>query len=198
MNIESNENAPSTPRLALAGVVLAALFCVLLYDSVFKLFPLGLNIPLYLASFYVMLGVVFGKKLLAGFRHTAVHLAFVALLSCTFVLFNDLFLLTVNAVLIVLLVGEQVLLCLHKTHSSPYSLRMLGDSLTLWLALPICGIRGSFTQYRGSKSKFAGVLVGVAVTIPVLFAVVPLLISGDAVFNQYFMQLFGTSGGATW
>lgn len=191
MNIKSNENVLSTPRLALACAVLAVLFCVLLYDSVFRLIPLGLNIPLYLVSFYAMLGIVFGKKLLTGMGHTALHLIFIALLSCTFVLFNDPLLLTINAILIVLLTGEQVLLSLNKTDHTPYSMRMIGDSLALWFALPLCGVRGAFSQYQSSKSKFSGVLIGVAIAIPVLFVIVPLLMSGDAVFHQFFMELFG-------
>lgn len=191
MNIETNQNTISTPRLAAAGAVLAALFCVLLYDSVFKLIPLGLNVPLYLLSFYVMLGAAFGRRLLAGLKRTAVHLAFIILLSLTFVLFNDPVLLTINAVLIILLTGEQVLLCLDKNRGGPYSMQMVGDSLAMWFGMPFGGLRGSFAQYKGSKNRFTGILIGVAVTIPVLLAVIPLLLSGDAVFNKFFLEVFG-------
>lgn len=191
MNIQTDQHTLNPPRLALACALLAGLFCVLLYDNVFKLVPLGLNVPLYLVAFYAMLGVIFQKALLAGLRHTVLHLAFIAALCCTFVLTNNALLLTINAILIILLVGEQVLLCLNKAASTPYSLRMIGDSLCLWFALPLKGVRGAFAQYKGSKNRFTGVLIGVAVTIPVLFAVIPLLMSGDAVFNQIFVELFG-------
>ncbi len=191
MNIQTDQHVQNPSRLALVCALLAALYCVLLYDNVFKLIPLGINVPLYLAAFYAMLGVIFQKTLLAGLKRTVLHLAFIAALCCTFVLTNNPLLLTLNAILIILLVGEQTLLCMDKTSAAPYSLRMIGDSLYLWFAMPIGGVRGAFAQYKGSKNRFTGILIGVAITIPVLFAVIPLLMSGDAVFNQIFSELFG-------
>ena len=119
MNTESRHTDISTPRLALAGIVLAVLFCFLLYDNLFGLIPLGLNVPLYLAVFYLMLGVVFGKRFLSGLRRTSFHLVFIALLSVTFVLFNNPVLLTINAVLILLLAGEQVMLGMGQALCNP-------------------------------------------------------------------------------
>ena len=54
-------NKISTPRMALASLLPALSFCILLYDNVFKLIPLGLNVPLYLAIYNIK-DLVTGSK----------------------------------------------------------------------------------------------------------------------------------------
>lgn len=192
MNIESTQAGVRTPRLALAGAVLAILFCILLYDNLAGLISPGLNIPLYLAAFYLCLGMLFGKRFWQGCRRTVFHLVFTALLAVTFLLFNNPVLLTINAILIVLLTGEQVMLCMSHALYDPYSVLFVGDSLALWFSFSFGGIKNAFSQYRsGGKGRFTGILIGIAVTIPVLLAVIPLLLSGDAVFSKFFADLFG-------
>ncbi|MBC5649512.1 DUF4153 domain-containing protein [Christensenella tenuis] len=192
MNTESTQTAIRTPRLALAGAVLAVLFCILLYDNLAGLIPLGLNVPLYLTAFYLLLGVAFGKRFRVGCARTVFHLACIFLLSITFVLFNNPVLLAINAILIILLAGEQVMLSLNQTLYDPYSIFFAGDSLALWFSFSFGGIKNAFVQYRSSgKGRLTGILIGIAVTIPVLLAVIPLLLSGDAVFHKFFTDLFG-------
>ena len=185
-------NKISTPRMALASLLPALSFCILLYDNVFKLIPLGLNVPLYLAVFYLALSLALGKRFVSGLKSTLTHLALVILLCIPFVLISNPLLLTVSALLIILLVGEQAMLCMKKTLYEPYSIAFIGDSLTFWFSFSFGGAKGAFTQYKnGGKSRFSGVLIGLAVTIPVLLAVIPLLMSGDAVFERIFRKAFG-------
>lgn len=184
--------AMHTPRLALAGAVPAVLFCILLYDNLAGLIPLGLNVPLYLAAFYLLLGAAFGNRFWAGCARTVFHLVCIFLLSITFVLFNNPVLLTVNVILIVLLAGEQIMLSLNQTLYDPCTIFFIGDSLALWFSFPFGGIKGAFIQYRsGNAERLTGILIGIAVTVPVLLAVIPLLLSGDAVFHKFFTGLFG-------
>ena len=182
----------SAPRLAAASVLLALSFCILLYDSLFKLIPLGLNVPLYLAAFYLSLGIALGKRFTSGLKPTVLHLALITLLCIPFVLISNPLLLTLSAILIILLVGEQVMLSMKKALHDPYSFCFVGDSLALWFTFSFGGVKGAFAQYKsGGKSRFTGILIGLAVTIPVLLAVIPLLMSGDAVFDKAFRDLFG-------
>ncbi|MEA5003161.1 MAG: DUF4173 domain-containing protein, partial [Christensenella sp.] len=192
MLTEERTSQISAPRLAGAGALLAISFCILLYDNLFKLIPLGLNVPLYLVIFYLSLGLALGKQFVCGLRSTVVHLISIALLCIPFVLTSNPLLLTINAILILLFAAEQAMLCMKKTLYDPYSVRFIGDSLTGLFTFSFGGVGGAFTTYKnGGKNRFVGIFIGVAVTIPVLLAVIPLLLSGDAVFNKFFMDAFG-------
>ncbi len=103
---------------------------MLLYDTLFKLIPLGLNVPLYLVIFYAALLLTLGKHITSNPKSTLVHLALIALLCIPFVLLSNPLLLTINAFLILLLLCEQVMLCMKKTLYDRYSIHFVGDSLT--------------------------------------------------------------------
>ena len=189
----TNQNNISTLKLLLAGVVPALLFCILFYDNLFHLKPFGLNVPLSLAAFYLLMAAAFGKKFFRLLVRAPFHSVYAVLLSITFVLFNDPVLLSINACLIILLVGEQIMLGTGQALYAPYSVHMVGDSLSCWFSLSFGGIGGAFRQYRNENgSRFSGILIGITIAVPILFAVIPLLLSGDAVFAHFFTAAFGS------
>ena len=163
----TNQNNISTLKLLLAGVVPALLFCILFYDNLFHLKPFGLNVPLSLAAFYLLMAAAFGKKFFRLLVRAPFHSVYAVLLSITFVLFNDPVLLSINACLIILLVGEQIMLGTGQALYAPYSVHMVGDSLSCWFSLSFGGIGGAFRQYRNENgSRFSGILIGITIAVP--------------------------------
>ncbi len=184
-----------TPRLAVSGAILAILFCVLLFDNVFKLVPLGINAPLCVAAFYLLLCFTLGKQFTAKIRRFPLHLIFSALLSVTFVLYNNMILLTISAILIILLLGEQIMLCTDHALYSPDSPAFIGDSLTLWFGFSFGGVKGALAQYKddgNGKKRPAGIVLGIVAAALILLIVLPLLLSADEAFAQILSHLFGT------
>ncbi len=180
-----------THRLILAAALAAILFDLLLYDSVFRLIPFGINLPIAVAAFYAGVFWALGKPL--PLRRYPFHVALTLLLSLTFPLYNNPILLTLNALFILLLLGEQIMLTVGHAKQDPWSVCFIGDSLSCWFLGSFGGIKGAFSQY-GSNRKGRGLrnlLIGAAITVPVAIIVLCLLLSADITFQNLFQQLFG-------
>lgn len=180
-----------TRRLLVASVVLAVLFDILIYPSVFKLKPFGINAPLYLLAFYAVMAITLKGRL--QLKRHPLHLLFAAALSLAFPLYNNTLLLVLGAILILLLVGEHMMLAIQCNFHAPYGISFIGDSLTYWFAYSFGGVKDAFTQYGQGKQKngFKGILLGIAITLPVAIIILWLLLSADAGFNKLMVDLFG-------
>lgn len=100
-------------NLLVFAVCISIAFLVLLYGSVFKGIPMGINVLLFIAVCYGCCWPLFLKKIFAyALRQSAFQTAAVVLLGVTYLLYNNPLLLVINGFLIVLLVGAQIRLML--------------------------------------------------------------------------------------
>lgn len=170
----------------------AAAFLILLYGSVFKGIPMGINVALFIAVCYCSMAAVFGKRFLSVLKDSIFTTAAVVLLGITFLLYNNLILLTINGFLIVMLVGAQYRYMLKREKPALFSFKFIKDANVVWFGYTFGGIGGAF-QSAGrdrKQSNLKGVVIGVAVTIPVLAAVIALLMSADLAFSDIMQNVF--------
>lgn len=190
-HVESDKASISTIRLFLCCLILALLVNVLLYPSVFEWKPFGINAPIYLICFYLIMSIA----LWPNFRlfSCPIHMIFTLLFSICFVFITNGFLLFLCAVGIVLLLGEQIMLSLHQARYPKDSIYLIGDSMIFWFGYPFMGMGKALSSYfvSGNAKKTRGVLIGILITLPVALIILLLLGSADAVYQQFLQNLFG-------
>jgi hypothetical protein len=186
------EGRAGTKGLVIFSGTVTAAFLILLYGSVFKGIPMGMNVPVFVAVLYASMMVSFPKRFWVVIRQSLFQTAAVVLLSIAFMLFNNLILLSINGFLIAVLVGAQYRCLLTGKAEALFSEKAVGDAGIVWLGYTFAGIRGASRTIGNTKKgkNMAGVLIGVAITIPVLAAVVALLMSADAAFSKMLEEAF--------
>ncbi len=177
-------------QLLFAAVITAA-FLVLLYGSAFKGIPMGINILLFIAVCYGSMLACF-DTFRTVLRESVFQTIAVVLLGITFVLYNNLILLTINAFLIIMIVGAQYRFMLKLQKDPLYSVEIIRDACVVWFGYSFAGLPGAFKAMGNGKSSggVKGVVIGVAIAIPVIAAVLALLVSADAAFSQILKSTF--------
>jgi hypothetical protein len=171
--------------LLFSGGITAA-FLVLLYGSVFKGIPMGVGVLIFIGVLYACMLAAFKSRFLYALRTSLFQTAAVVLLGLTFMLFNNLILLSINGFLIAVLTGAQIRYMLTGQKESLFSVQAVGDAGVVWMGYTFAGMKGAFSEI-GQKRKgrsMTGVLIGIGITIPVLAVVVALLMSADAAFSK--------------
>jgi hypothetical protein len=191
--VAANEiNKTEQKNMLVFSVVAAAAFLILLYGSVFKGIPMGINVLVFTAVCYLSMAAVFHKRFLSVLRESVFTTAAVMLLGVTFLLFNNLILLTINGFLIVMLVGAQYRYMLKRQKNALFSFDFVKDANVVWFGYTFGGMGGAFksTGQDKKQSNLKGAVIGVAVTIPVLAAVIALLMSADLAFSDIMQNVF--------
>lgn len=189
--METNtQKADSRSQLLFAAAITAA-FLVLLYGSIFKGIPMGINVLLFIAVCYGSMLACF-DAFHTVLRESVFQTVTVVLLGITFVLYNNLVLLTINAFLIIMIVGAQYRFMLKLQKDPLYSLETIRDACVVWFGYSFAGLPGAFKSMGNSKqsSNVKGVIIGIAIAIPVIAAVLALLVSADAAFSQMLKNTF--------
>ncbi len=191
-NQELEINKTEQKNMLVFAVITAAAFLVLLYGSVFKGIPMGINVVLFIAVCYIGMAAVLGKRFLSALKETIFTTSAVVLLGITFILYNNLILLSINGFLIVMLVGAQYRYMLKRKKNDLYSLGFIRDANVVWFGYTFGGMGGAFkTTGRDKKQgSVKGLVIGIAVTIPVLAAVIALLMSADLAFSDIMQNIF--------
>lgn len=192
MNMETNRqnNAEVKNQLLFAGIT-AASFLVLLYGSIFKGIPMGINVLLFIGVCYGCM-LAFFDIFRVVLKESVFQTVTVILLGSTFLLYNNLILLTINAFLIIMIVGGQYRFMLRMQKDPLFSTKLIRDACVVWFGYTFAGLPGAFkTMGRDKKSSGVnGVIIGIAIAIPVLAAVLALLISADIAFSEMFKNAF--------
>ena len=185
-------NKTEQKNMLVFAVVTAAAFLVLLYGSVLKGIPMGINVLLFIVVCYLSMAAVFRKRFLSVLKESLFTTAAVVLLGVTFLLYNNLILLTINGFLIVMLTGAQYRYMLKRDKTALYSFGIIKDANVVWFGYTFGGIGGAFQSAGRDKkqSNVKGVVIGVAITIPVLAAVIALLMSADLAFSDIMQNIF--------
>lgn len=181
----------STISLFICCFILAILFNILLYPSVFEYKPFGINAPIYLLCFYIVMSVALRPNFRL-FSHPF-HLIFALLLSICYVFITNGFLLFFCAIGIVFLVGEQMMLSLHQARYPMDSICFIGDSMIFWFGYPFMGMGKAIQAYftSGNAKKTKGALIGMVIALPIALIILLLLSSADAVYQNFLQNIFG-------
>lgn len=185
-------NKTEQKNMLIFAAVTAVAFLVLLYGSVFKGIPMGINVLLFIVVCYLSMAVVFRKRFLSVLKESIFTTAAVVLLGIAFLLYNNLVLLTINGFLIIMLTGAQYRYMLKRDKNALYSFGFIKDANVIWFGYTFGGIGGAFKSTGRDKKQNSvkGLVIGIAVTIPVLAAVIALLMSADLAFSDMMQNIF--------
>ena len=201
---ETMQNGVATPAGAQREVRRSHAICALLAAAVaafsvwgwfFGGAPFGINILVCLVAAYVC--VVAGLRGRLQLRRASVWLlgAAAILLAASFAWISNSFLLFLNFVALLAVLGMQIPLMGAGYVSEPFTIGFLREICYTLFIRPFHKIGSFFGALFGSgKGGGSGALIGVAIAIPVLAVLVALLYSADAVFAGIVDSLFAFNG----
>lgn len=184
----NKENKPV--KTLVFATILALLGTILLYDCFFKHAPLGANVPLLFVLFYAALLLLFGGQcnLLRHQNYLLLLLGFG--FSTTFMLYNNGFLLFLNALALLFIVPLQINLMLGLEAASPYTVSSAKDICFTVFVRPFHRIGKAFSPEKNERKAFFPILMAALILIPVLGILLYLLSSADQVFSQLLGRVF--------
>ncbi|MEI6100303.1 MAG: DUF4173 domain-containing protein [Eubacteriales bacterium] len=191
MNIQTHRQDNADKNQLLFAAISVASFLVLLYGSIFKGIPMGINVLLFIGVCYGCM-VAFFDVFLVVLKESIFQTVVVILLGSTFLMYNNLILLTINAFLIFMIVGAQFRFMIRMQKDPLFSAKIVRDACVVWFGYSLAGIPGAF-KTLGQEKKLSGVkglIIGIAVAIPLLAAVLALLVSADIAFSEMFKNIF--------
>lgn len=188
------KNDQSVIRAILASLLVAVLSALMMWGCLFDGKALGLNVPISVAVFYASLFTALKGKTDLRACQNWLMLPIIAALSASFAIYNNSLLLFFAFTAIAVLTAAQVSLMTGLWASDPYSFSFSKEICTAIFIRPFHKI-GDFYKTAasslGSRSKrAAGILIGIAVAIPVLVALTLLLMSADSVFDRMVKKIF--------
>lgn len=185
----------NTRRSVILSAIFAALSALLLWGWFFDGKALGLNVPIAVALFYAaILFSVRGQGCSLTRGHNWLLLLLNAAFCATFALYNNSWLLFLNALAILTLTALQICLMLDLCTYSDFK-NLAYDVFHGIFVRPFSRIGGAYKEVFSSKKGehrrvLPGVLLGLAIALPIAALLVLLLSSADAVFSKMLSQLF--------
>ena len=179
---------------AAAAAVFGVLFTALMFQTIFKFKPFGVNVPITTAVLYAVLFVAYKGR--ADFKRGAnwVLLPIIALFAFSFMIYNNGLILFLNMVMLIGLTGMQI--CLMTGKEFP---RIFGSGFVKSVGMqvfvrPFAKMGALFKSiFSGGNAKSkrvaGGILIGIAVCIPVAVILLLLLTSADMIFNKMVTDL---------
>ncbi len=185
--IIKRELAPA--RFAICAAAFAALFAALMFESLFRFKPLGINVPLSVLFMYASVFIAFGKKLDLRNKNNFALLPFIALHSLTFMFFNNGLLLFFNALALIALGCVQICLMTGMEAPEIFGGAFLKNIFTQLFYRPFSRIGALFASVFSSgdarrKRAVGGVLIGIAAGLPIIVIMLLLLTSADMIFGK--------------
>ncbi|MGI6733640.1 MAG: DUF4153 domain-containing protein [Anaerovoracaceae bacterium] len=172
------------------GFAIAMLVCGFLYWNLIRFDTLGAGVSLF-AAVLCVLTVVYLQK--SGIRPTKASLAYlgvVALSAVNFILFDNMELKGLNFLFLTLAFVYWIAVITGRRLEGRLSVSIIGDVVNQLLLVPFynfgCGLLG-IKERTGGNRRSKGVLnalLGILISIPVLFIVVSLLMNADAAFEH--------------
>lgn len=193
-NLSESENTIKSSALLICSIILG-----ILYDVLFFRKSLGISFLLFVLFFYLgFLWILHHKiefKLSFGWFLTVPILT----LSSTYFLFSNRIFLSINFLLVPLLIIAQTLLITKQNRYPWFDVRFLDDivngiftrtfSYFVQFFTTIFGLL-NFIKNDNKRNTTKKILIGLAISIPLLLIIVPLLTSADMVFNNYLENIF--------
>ena len=127
------EKGSETKGVLIFAGVTAAAFLVLMYGSLFKGIPMGLNVLLFIAIMYASMLASFSGRFWRAMRGSFFQTGTVVLLGVSVFTVNNLILLSINGFLIAVLVGAQYRFMLTGRKDALFSQETVGDASVVWL-----------------------------------------------------------------
>lgn len=175
--------------LALASLLsLAGTF--LFYDCLWKGAPLGANVPLFFVLFYAALCVLCCGKMNLLRHHNYLLLLLGFGFSLTFALYNNAFLLFLNALALLFCTLLQINLMLELETFPPFSLGSLSNVFFSLFVRPFHRIGKALSPEKNQRKALFPVLMAILILIPVLGLLLSLLASADQVFAELLGRIF--------
>ncbi len=187
------EDHPRYYRSLAAAFIFSLMVNVLMYGFL-KGAGLGINVPITVLMFYIARCLSMPSFDLRRGGNW-VLIPFIILFSCSFLIYNNGFLLFLNLIGLIAVSGIQLALasgyCDIKRNGSIFR-----EAIHNIFAKPFCGIaaffRGIFKKRSEGKDRTAmiGIVVGISAALAVTIPVVALLASADSVFSDFTERIF--------
>ncbi len=175
--------------LALASA-LALIGTFLCYDCLFQGAPLGANVPFFFLLFYAAVFFLFRQKANLLRHQNFLLLALSFAFSLTFALYNNAFLLFLNACALFCCTALQLNLMLGLETFLPYSAGSLQNIFYTLFVRPFHKIGRALSPEKGERKAFLPILLAILTLIPILGLLLALLASADQVFSQILGRIF--------
>lgn len=181
-------NTKTEKRFTVCSAAFGAVFTALMFESLFKWKPLGINVFLMVVCVYASL--LFAQKGKLDLKREKNYLLFIpiAFLSAAFAFFNNGLILFLDAVMLIALMSCHISLmsgrCFKNTFGRNF-VRTVGRQ-TFYTPFSRIGkhYRSVFSGDVGRKKLVGGILIGIAVCIPLIIILLLLLTSADMIFEK--------------
>lgn len=156
----------------------------------------GIGVPAFIIAFYAsVFWYLSGRP--GGIEKKGLRLLVpIALLSACFALYDNMVLASLNSLLLYALVALQLAAMTGNRLYKTFSIGLLIDSLHAGVVLPLANMAAPFRALRrkpdanGKTGRIGPVLIGLALSVPLLIIVLALLSSADIVFENGLNRIF--------
>lgn len=191
LEIENKELSQKNSILILIGsILLGTLFNTLFYGKL----P-AISVLIFVIAFYILFFIIFRAKLVIDFSMRNVLILFILLLSATYSIYTNPMFMLFNIFAIFLLMVVHTILIANKNKHNWYDYRFLHDLAngifhdafvyTLKPVKMISDLINIKLKINNSEhTTFKKVILGLLISLPLLFIVIGLLSSADAVFEN--------------
>lgn len=183
-----------TANKPIKTLVLASLLSLagtfLFYDCLWKGAPLGANVPVFFVLFYAALCVLCRGKINL-LRHQNYLLLLLGFgFSLTFALYNNAFLLFLNALALLFCTLLQINLMLELETFPPFSLGSISNACFTLFVRPFHRIGKALSPEKSQRKALFPILMAILILIPVMGLLLSLLASADQVFAELLGRIF--------
>lgn len=183
-----------TANKPIKTLVLASLLSLagtfLFYDCLWKGAPLGANVPVFFVLFYAALCVLCRGRMNVLRCHNYLLLLLGFGFSLTFALYNNAFLLFLNALALLFCTLLQINLMLDLESFPPFSLGSVSGVFFSLFVRPFHRIGKALSPEKSQRKALFPILMAILILIPVLGLLLSLLASADQVFADLLGRIF--------
>lgn len=190
--IEENKNLPLNKGLfiLLASILLSTIFNILFYGKI----P-GISYLLFTAAFYILFFINFRNTDICKATLNNFLLLFILLLSLTYTLFTNEVFMVFNTLALPILVVSHTMLVTNKNQYTWFKFYFITDIIYgffygafAFIFKPFAVIRDllKLNTEKSQHTNFKKVSLGLLISVPLLFIIIPLLSSADSTFGNIF------------
>jgi hypothetical protein len=189
LEISNNEVPQSKAKYILIGSILLGI----IFDNLFYGNIPGISCLIFVVAFYIFFYLYFQKSLTMSFGNSNILILFILILSSTFGIYTNPIFMILNIIAIPILIAVHTIIVTDKNNYFWYEYKFLNDlaynvlygSLAhilkpISLVKNLIHLRSNTEKY----STFKKILIGIIISIPLLFIVIGLLSSADEVFKN--------------
>jgi hypothetical protein len=189
LEIPNNEVPQSKAKYILIGSILLGI----IFDNLFYGNIPGISSLIFVVAFYIFFYLYFKKNVTLNLGINNILIIFILLLTATFGIYTNPIFMMLNIMVIPLLIAVHTIIIADKNNYLWYEYKFLNDLTynVLYGALahilkPISLVKRLINLKSNTEkySTFKKVLIGIIISIPLLFIVIGLLSSADEVFKS--------------